>query len=209
MSRPVEYQIINGIIWRKCSPCGRFLDSSHFYRDKGRPEGIGYICKECQKKYIEDNAERLKLYRQNHKEERKEYNRKVHHKYKDKRAEYNAKYRAIHSDRVKESKQKYLSTEQGKLKRALKEQRRRHKIKYTDNTLVSEQWHEILQHQNNMCAGCGTKFTHTKKATIDHIFPLNLGGGLTKDNVQALCLSCNSSKCDRLDWVHPCRMEYI
>jgi 5-methylcytosine-specific restriction endonuclease McrA len=36
-------------------------------------------------------------------------------------------------------------------------------------------------------------------ATQDHIIPVSRGGGLTFENIQALCKSCNSSKNAKLD----------
>jgi len=37
------------------------------------------------------------------------------------------------------------------------------------------------------------------KPTMDHILPLSMGGEHTSANIQALCQSCNSSKCNRVD----------
>lgn len=36
-----------------------------------------------------------------------------------------------------------------------------------------------------------------KELLQDHILPVSKGGGLTQDNVQALCRSCNASKSDK------------
>lgn len=44
------------------------------------------------------------------------------------------------------------------------------------------------------CAYCGS----TERITIDHIIPLSRGGKHEADNLAPACLSCNSSKNDRL-----------
>jgi 5-methylcytosine-specific restriction endonuclease McrA len=45
----------------------------------------------------------------------------------------------------------------------------------------------------------GKTFTKKRFPTRDHIVPCSKGGGLTFENVQALCHSCNSTKRDKLD----------
>lgn len=76
-------------------------------------------------------------------------------------------------------------------------------------TLTSQQWNKIIQHQNNKCLMCGKQFTKERPPTKDHIVPVSKGGGLTFENVQALCKSCNSTKKNKLDptklntWLYP------
>ncbi len=53
----------------------------------------------------------------------------------------------------------------------------------------------VLDRDHHTCQSCGT----TKKLTIDHIIPLNLGGTHDLSNFQTLCQSCNSRKRDRPD----------
>lgn len=40
------------------------------------------------------------------------------------------------------------------------------------------------------CRYCGS----TENLTIDHIFPLSLGGTDAEDNLQCLCMTCNKAK---------------
>jgi len=44
--------------------------------------------------------------------------------------------------------------------------------------------------QDGRCAMCGLR----KKLTVDHIVPASVGGSNAPDNLQLLCLQCNSSK---------------
>ena len=67
---------------------------------------------------------------------------------------------------------------------------RRHRVKANGGNITKQEWSEILELYENRCAKCG----NDKKITIDHIIPIALGGIHSKDNIQPLCVSCNSKK---------------
>lgn len=70
----------------------------------------------------------------------------------------------------------------------------------SDGSLTKEILYQLAQ--GKRCAYCGT----TKSISIDHIIPLVKGGAHTITNIQILCLSCNSKKCDKLpEFVSPNR----
>lgn len=87
--------------------------------------------------------------------------------------------------------------------------------KITKSDLTSEQWTNIIKEQCNKCNMCGKRFGIKRKPTMDHILPLSIGGGLTSDNIQALCKSCNSSKHAKSDkqfiqtWLHRETNKYV
>lgn len=58
------------------------------------------------------------------------------------------------------------------------------------STLTTNEWIEIMKKYNGKCLCCGS----SEKISIDHIIPISKGGGHVADNVQPLCISCNSSK---------------
>ena len=89
----------------------------------------------------------------------------------------------------------YRKTEQCKLTQT----KNRHKRKSgnANHTLTVTEWEAILRVQNSLCLSCGGIFCDTLPPTKDHIIPATKGGGLTLQNCQALCLSCNSSKNDK------------
>jgi len=64
--------------------------------------------------------------------------------------------------------------------------------------LNDRQWRKICQ-ETTHCVHCERPFGKDLLPTIDHIVPLNRGGEHVRDNVQALCLSCNASKKDSLE----------
>lgn len=59
--------------------------------------------------------------------------------------------------------------------------------------LTKDGWKSILEEHDYACVICGTK----DNIVIDHIVPLSKGGTNTLDNVQPLCISCNSVKGNR------------
>lgn len=59
----------------------------------------------------------------------------------------------------------------------------------------------VIARDGNKCRNCGveTEFLHW-----DHLFPFNLGGPNTVENIQRLCPTCNTSKGNRIQ-CHRCR----
>lgn len=72
-------------------------------------------------------------------------------------------------------------------RRAIK-QRRRARINGTDQRVTRQEIGALLV--GAVCAACGC----AENPEIDHILPLALGGGSTRDNLQVLCRPCNRSK---------------
>lgn len=70
--------------------------------------------------------------------------------------------------------------------------RRRRAMRLRENggSFTETEWRDLCARYNNRCLRCGQQ----RKLTADHVIPLALGGGSNIDNIQPLCLSCNSSK---------------
>lgn len=56
--------------------------------------------------------------------------------------------------------------------------------------ISDEEWDEILVRFGKKCLRCGTE----KLITKDHVIPVSKGGRDVAENIQPLCLSCNSIK---------------
>lgn len=52
-----------------CKRCGRELPTTEFSKDKSYPDGLNYICKECQRKAQRESYERRKATSVLHSEE--------------------------------------------------------------------------------------------------------------------------------------------
>ena len=120
-------------------------------------------------------------------------------KRKDKKMEYDHVYRMQNKDEKDAYQREYNKTMVGKLVVSRASLRRRDAVKTTVCDLTVEQWEGILSKQNYCCNHCGCEFTIVNPANKDHILPLSKGGGLTFDNIQALCRSCNARKCNKLE----------
>lgn len=62
-----------------------------------------------------------------------------------------------------------------------------------ESELTEKEWEFAVKYFDGKCCYCGTVM---KKATKDHVKPLNAGGALTRSNVIPCCGTCNSSKKD-------------
>jgi 5-methylcytosine-specific restriction endonuclease McrA len=135
--------------------------------------------KASQKKYnkTQKAKERWRRYGEKHREERNAYSREYH---KNHRKHYNEVHR------------KWVGKNKDKARHIDRKQHARRKQAIGSHTL--EEWNEIKKAQNYRCAKCGKK----KKLTIDHIIPLSKGGTHYRDNIQALCKSCNCKKSNKM-----------
>ena len=72
-----------------------------------------------------------------------------------------------------------------------------HRKRAADGNMSRDEWESIKNKQQNKCAICG-KCEPLIKLSIDHIIPTSKGGSNNPSNVQALCISCNSRKYNKI-----------
>jgi hypothetical protein len=204
---------------KKCSTCNVEKDTSEFNKQTRSKSGFKSECRECQhlnylanrdaiiaaaKKYDsehkEQRKENVRRYGELHREERILYHRGYRIKNYTERIQKDREYYAAHREHALETVKKYNKTPKGKLIVAKSRHNRQKHHKINDCSLTLEQWNKIVLLQRNTCAMCGIEFTDECKPTKDHIVPLSKGGGLTFENTQALCRSCNCKKNDKLDY---------
>lgn len=75
-------------------------------------------------------------------------------------------------------------------------------------TICASDWVTILRKHNFCCAHCGVKSTKKAILTLDHIYPLSLGGFNLPFNIQPLCNKCHSLK-DLAPTILPWEMEEV
>lgn len=71
-------------------------------------------------------------------------------------------------------------------------ERRRARKLAAEGQYSTEQWHALVTFYcpTGCCLACGEQ----RSLTVDHVVPLDNGGTNWPDNLQPLCVSCNSSK---------------
>lgn len=79
--------------------------------------------------------------------------------------------------------------------RALNNKRRARK-RDAEGSHTAAEWDVLCEAHGHRCAGC----REARPLTRDHIVPLSKGGSDAIENIQPLCIGCNTSKGDRLDW---------
>lgn len=125
-------------------------------------------------------------------------------------SEIQKRYIAAHPEakiRKRKADKKYSNTEQGQLVRrsAAKKYRQTDKYKFVmrlnkaarrgaPGSYTREQWESLLARYNGGCAYCGS----TRKMHADHIVPVSKGGSNCIENIQPLCVHCNTSKRDKV-----------
>lgn len=102
-----------------------------------------------------------------------DYHKSYYRKNKVKRIAYGRAWGQQNPDklRIKSSKRRTAKTKAG-------------------GSFTVEQWKILCNKHDSKCLCCGKK----KKLTADHVIPVSKGGTSNIDNIQPLCLSCNSKK---------------
>lgn len=204
---------------KKCSGCSVEKDISEFNKNARNKTGYKSNCRECEHIYYtkhrekiiaaakrydashrEQRLESVRRYGATHKEERREYSKDYRNKNYQVRVQKDREYYTSHKEQVLRSVKTYNQSPQGRLVAAKIRHNRQSRNGRVKCSLTLEQWNKIIIMQNARCATCGVGFSGECKPTKDHIIPLSKGGGLTFENVQALCKSCNSRKNDKVDY---------
>ena len=188
--------------------------------------------KEYDKKYYQKNKEHRREYNKNwrseHKEYFKEYAKEWYTKNKEKISERHKKYCKKHYQEnrercIEQTKQwqknnpeyqkqwwegnpeyysNWMKTEKGKAANQRRQTTRRARERKIINTLTADEWLDILEEHNYICAYCGIEFDCEKLPTRDHIIPISRGGDNTKENVVPACRSCNAKKHNKMIILH-------
>ncbi len=96
----------------------------------------------------------------------------------------------------------WYNSEIGRISRRLNNAKRRARKRKGYKFISAEEWFNKLKLYNFTCPRCG-KMEPKIKLTIDHIIPLSKGGRHCLENVQPLCISCNSSKYTSIEFYPP------
>jgi len=158
--------------------------------------------KEYMKKYRKDNREKYlgyhRKWRKNNKEKELEQNKEYQKNNKEKWVKYHKKYREENPETYNKYAREWAKTEKGRANRQRGKIRRLAKEREIINTLISEEWLDILKEFKYECAYCGKEFDCENLPTRDHIIPISKGGNNIKENIVPACRSCNSKKHNKI-----------
>lgn len=180
-----------------CYKCGGLLGIECFFKNRAKNDGLSTECKKCNRaRFISPKGKETKSKSDRKwREKNKEYKKKKDREYQKK----NRKRILIYQKEWKKQNKELFYAQikdwlnRNKDRRAIISRKYNHKrrsILKDAGTFTYEQWIEKLKLFNYRCADCKKK----TKLTIDHIKPLSKGGTNTIDNIQPMCLSCNSKK---------------
>lgn len=201
-----------------CGRCREQKPVSEFGKNKSRKDGLQSYCTQCRHLYdgeknktyyhqdIEKSRQKTRQWYQDNKGKLAEPNRKrAKEWYQDNKDRAraagarnyreNIEARRITSrawylqnkDHVKTYRARYKKVKSAYINSI--NQARRARQRAMDGTYTADQWHQLCAWFENVCLACGMP----EKLTVDHVVPLDPGSN-TVDNLQPLCLSCNSSK---------------
>jgi 5-methylcytosine-specific restriction endonuclease McrA len=134
------------------------------------------------KEYRQKNSLKMRRYAEENREKLNEYSRNWQAK---KRAENPELNRQKQKEWYRRNPAKYLA----------KTHRRETRLTGAGGSYTAEEWNSLLDKYGHRCLRCGKTGI---KLTVDHVIPVLLGGTSNIDNLQPLCLSCNSHKHTRI-----------
>lgn len=177
---------------KNCKRCETTKPYSEFNKDKSSNDGCKFYCKECRKleskKYREENSEKIAEYRTTD-----SYKESIErHQQSDKCQSRLKKYRV--SDRYKEIQRNYRlkNPEYLNLKCRKRYAKKRNLLHPDHDSKVELQMYRECK---KLEIETGYKWS------VDHIYPLDLGGPHWHLNMQVIPASTNSRKGNNLDFI--------
>ena len=175
-----------------CTKCNRILVAYHgnFCKKKGGKLGIASQCKKCEKIYREEKKEEIREYNKQYYQEHKKESSEYYQKHKDEKREYNKQYKEEHKEEISEYNKQYREENKEYYIEYMKEYReenphmqfnsnnkRRQLEENQGDGITKEQWYEMMCFFDWKCAYSGEYLGgNSEDRTIDHIVPLSKGG---------------------------------
>jgi 5-methylcytosine-specific restriction endonuclease McrA len=176
---------MNEIITRICKVCGKKKKVTDFYKKKSNKDGREYYCKKCQADY---NSKHEK----EHSGAKKISVGKYYLKNKDRICECKKLWRIKNLDFARAYFRKNTREwfRKNPNKNAEYRHNRRAVIAGVGGIVTAKEFNELCEKYGNICLCC----KKSVPLVMDHVVPLSVGGKNIIENIQPLCLPCNSSK---------------
>ena len=171
-----------------CGSCKQSLPTDFFHIRNQSVDGLCSKCKSCQAKYYKKYREENKIVLAQKAKERVAADRPAVNKrwnaWRNKNKEKINKYAVDWWKEHKDLKRLHV--------------RKRAALKYNaDGNHTHQQIKEIFDRQKGHCNYCDVLLT---KYHVDHIIPLSRNGTNYAANLQILCVTCNTSKGNKMPW---------
>ena len=195
-------------IWAKNNPEKRKQIVKKY--ETNNPDKVKKNYKTQYEKNKETVNQRSKIWAKNNPDKVKESSKKFYKDNRDKMLKYQyeyesristikmrAEYRRNNKEKLLESSKRWVKNNPEKV--LAKYHNYRARKRNAEGTHTGEDIKALFTSQNGICNGCGCKLQTSgrKKYHIDHIVALANGGSNYPSNLQLLCPSCNTSKCDK------------
>jgi 5-methylcytosine-specific restriction endonuclease McrA len=173
----------------------------NFRKKKGGKLGIASQCKKCEKIYREEKKEEKREYNKQYYQEHKKESSEYYQKHKEEISEYNKQYREEHKEYYIEYMKEYR--EENPYIQFNSNNKRRQLEENQGDGITKEQWYEMMCFFDWKCAYSGEYIGgDNNNRTIDHIIPISKGGEHEVWNCVPMYANYNFSKqtSDMEDW---------
>lgn len=202
---------MDNISQKKCNCCGEIKYLSDFYKKGGHLDLICKICRIAKTKvYYSQNKtkviERVAKWATENPERRRKNLARYYENNKSEVVGRAREWGALNPEKVKASKKKWTKENKSRMRDLVNNWRsenpdkvvqyrhnRNARIKNNGGSFTAEEWGTLKEFYNYTCLRCGRAEPEIQ-LTPDHVLPVAKDGSNNIDNIQPLCLSCNSSK---------------
>lgn len=183
---------------KKCNDCGQLLTLDNFHKNKGNKDGHLNKCKKCVSEYHKGKlSERRDRYRKDieYRQKQLENSKRWKENNKEERKEYMKEYCFKNREKINEcNRKKYHSNvESSRIKSTLRWHKYNSLKKSQDDGTLTEDIIMALKESVKNCIICGCAINNDNR-DLDHIYPVSKGGVNSKFNVWPICQSCNRGK---------------
>ena len=140
-----NYDHEGNLISKECSCCHEVKTVSEFNKSKNKADGLHSTCKECRKKYRQENKDKIKEYNKQYKKDNaesiKEYNKEYNKDNAESIREYQKQYQKDNAESIREYRKQYYIDNAESSKEYYKEY-------YKDNVTYFKEYYKQYQKDN-------------------------------------------------------------